>query len=67
MFGRVTRLEHAQIVILQILARLVLDINTQELASLTRLKPDPQFAHTCNHTEYWIHYHPILQAKQFHI
>ena len=47
-FSQITRLEHAQIVILQIVAHLALDINSQYTRTLpTRLKSEPQFADTC--------------------
>ena len=46
MFSRVTRLKHAQIEILQIVACLVLDINTWELTSSTRLELEPWFFDT---------------------
>ena len=48
LFIRVTHLEHAQIVILKIVAWPPLDINTRELASLKRLESEPRFADTCS-------------------
>ena len=46
-FSRVTCLGHDQIVILQIVACLIFDINTQHFSSSMRLEPEPRFANTC--------------------
>ena len=44
--NRVIHLKHGQIVILQIVARLALDMNTREPASPTRLEPESRFTDT---------------------
>ena len=42
----IIHLKHGQIVILQIMARLALDMNTREPASPTRLEPKYRFTDT---------------------